>query len=261
MRIVIDDGRSFVRRTPDRYDVIQASLVDTWAATAAGAYTLTENTLYTVEAFNDYLDHLNDDGVLTITRWVFDGLRLVSLAQAACADGDWTRRPAWPSCSHERVATFLLKKSPFTPDEITHLRDVSDRLGFRVLYAPGLNGVKGETPAEEWIDDTSTSDYARLIETSDRERFYASYDKDIRPTTDDRPFFFHTTKLKDQFQVAFGRSMLFGNGLSALLTLMGISAGLVALFVLLPLGLAGGRRPPGWPAGWSTSARSAPASC
>ena len=50
--------------------MIQASLVDTWAATAAGAYTLTENTLYTVEAFNDYLDHLTDDGVLTITRWV-----------------------------------------------------------------------------------------------------------------------------------------------------------------------------------------------
>ena len=75
--------------------MIQASLVDTWAATAAGAYTLTENTLYTVEAFNDYLDHLTDDGVLTITRWVVDGLRLVSLAQEACAQRGWSaRRPA-----------------------------------------------------------------------------------------------------------------------------------------------------------------------
>ena len=81
-----------MRRTPDHYDVIQASLVDTWAATAAGAYTLTENTLYTVEAFNDYLDHLNDDGVLTITRWVLDGLRLVSLAQAACESARLGRR-------------------------------------------------------------------------------------------------------------------------------------------------------------------------
>jgi hypothetical protein len=72
------------------------------------------------------------------------------------------------------------------------------------------------------------------------------YGEDIRPTTDDRPFFFHTTKLKDQFQVAFGRSMLFGNGLSALLTLMGISAALVVLFVLGPLALAGGSRPRGW---------------
>ena len=90
VRIAVDDGRSFVRRTPEKYDVIQASLVDTWAATAAGAYTLTENTLYTVDAFSDYLDHLSDDGVLTITRWVADGLRLVSLAQEACARRGWS---------------------------------------------------------------------------------------------------------------------------------------------------------------------------
>src|SRR5205823_3744493 len=60
------------------------------------------------------------------------------------------------------------------------------------------------------------------------------------PTTDDRPFFFHTTKLEDQFQVAFGKAMLFGNGLSALMTLMGISAALVLVFVLGPLLVAGG---------------------
>ena len=66
----IEDGRSFVRRSRERFDVIQASLVDTWAATAAGAYTLTENSLYTTEAFGDYLDHLTPDGLLTITRWV-----------------------------------------------------------------------------------------------------------------------------------------------------------------------------------------------
>ena len=58
--IAVDDGRSFVRRSSDRYDIVQASLVDTWAATAAGAYTLSENSLYTVEAFTDYLDHLTD---------------------------------------------------------------------------------------------------------------------------------------------------------------------------------------------------------
>src|SRR4029077_6507059 len=108
VRIEVDDGRSFVRRTPERYDVIQASLVDTWAATAAGAYTLTENTLYTVEAFNDYLDHLTDDGVLTITRWVMDGLRLVSLAQAACESRGWRAADRLAIVQHDRVATFLL---------------------------------------------------------------------------------------------------------------------------------------------------------
>jgi hypothetical protein len=245
VRVAVDDGRSFVRRSPDKYDVIQASLVDTWAATAAGAYTLTENTLYTVEAFTDYLDHLNDDGVLTITRWVFDGLRLVSLAQEACARRGWDAASRLAIVQHERVATFLLKKSPFTAEEVSRLQSLSDRLQFRILYAPGAEGPIAP-PSGEWVEGTETAAYAQLILAPDRNAYYASHDQDIRPTTDDRPFFFHTTKLEDQFDVAFGRSMLFGNGLSALLTLMGISAALVAAFVVGPLVAAGGDRPAGW---------------
>ena len=246
VRIAVDDGRSFVRRSPDKYDVIQASLVDTWAATAAGAYTLTENTLYTVEAFTDYLDHLTDDGVLTITRWVFDGLRLVSLAQEAAARRGWDAAPRLAIIQHDRVATFLLKKSPFTAEEVSRLQALAERLQFRILYAPGSEGPIAP-PAGEWVEGTETAAYANLISAPDRQQFYASYEQDIRPTTDDRPFFFHTTKLEDQFDVAFGRSMLFGNGLSALLTLMGISAALVAAFVIGPLVVAGGDRPSGWP--------------
>ncbi|MGE5244598.1 MAG: hypothetical protein ACM3SQ_10270 [Betaproteobacteria bacterium] len=230
--IAVDDGRSFVRRSNARYDIIQASLVDTWAATAAGAYTLTENTLYTVEAFDDYLDHLSTNGILTITRWVFDGLRLVSLAQAACDAHGWAAAPRLAVVRHDRVATFLLKKSPFTPAEVARLREVSARLGFDVLYAPDTT--------------VADNDYATLIRTDDRARFYDRYPQDVRPTTDDRPFFFHTTKLADQFQVAFGRSMLFGNGLSALLTLIGISLALVILFVIGPLLAAGGPPSRGW---------------
>jgi hypothetical protein len=245
VRVAVDDGRSFVRRSPDRYDVIQASLVDTWAATAAGAYTLTENTLYTVEAFTDYLDHLNDDGVLTITRWVFDGLRLVSLAQEACARRGWDAASRLAIIQHERVATFLLKKSPFTAEEVSRLTSLAEHLRFRILYAPGTEGPIAPPPGE-WVEGTETAAYAKLIVAPDRDAFYASYDQDIRPTTDDRPFFFHTTKLEDQLDVAFGRSMLFGNGLSALLTLMGISAALVATFVVGPLLAAGGDRPAGW---------------
>jgi hypothetical protein len=231
VRISVDDGRSFVRRAPDRYDVVQASLVDTWAATAAGAYTLTENTLYTVEAFGDYLDHLNDGGMLTITRWVFDGLRLVSLAQAACDARGWPTADRIAIIRQDNVATFLLKKTPFTTREIALLQDTAARLRFDVLYVPGATAAVQDT----WKSDPVTGDYARLILAPDRPAFYASYRKDVTPTTDDRPFFFHTTKIADQFQTAFGRTMLFGNGLSALLTLMAISGGLVALFVLGPL--------------------------
>jgi hypothetical protein len=246
--IHVDDGRNFVRRSSSKYDVIQASLVDTWAATAAGAYTLTENSLYTKEAFGEYVDHLTDNGLLTITRWVFDGLRLVSLAQDACAERGLDAATRLAIVRYDRVATFLLKKQPFTPVEVARLRDVSAQLGFEILYAPGLPPTEEATsdPVEMQRTGTSAGDYRRLILASDRQQFLSSYPLDESSTTDDRPFFFHTTRLRDQMQVAFGRSMLFGNGLSALMTLMAISAMLVILFVIGPL-LVGGERPG---AGW-----------
>ncbi len=245
--IHVDDGRSFVRRSASKYDVIQASLVDTWAATAAGAYTLTENSLYTTEAFGEYIDHLSDDGLLTITRWVFDGLRLVSLAQQACAERGLDAARHLAVVRFDRVATFLLKKTPFTAEDTARLTQLADELGFSILYVPG--GTARETsqdPVEMERTGTSVADYRRLILAADREQFVAAYPLDIAPTTDDRPFFFHTTRLRDQLDVAFGRSMLFGNGLSALLTLMGISAMLVVLFIALPLFVGGGRPAAGW---------------
>lgn len=250
VRVHVDDGRSFVRRSGDQYDVIQASLVDTWAATAAGAYTLTENSLYTSEAFGEYLDHLTDDGYLTITRWVFDGLRLVSLAKQACEARALDPARHLAIVRHDRVATFLLKKTPFTAAEVGQLERITGDLGFTMLYAPGVQPpLVIDEPEEMRRTRTSAADYRRLIVAGDSEAFYASYPLDVRPTTDDRPFFFHTTRLRDQFQVAFGRSMLFGNGLSALLTLMGISGVLVVLFIIGPL-LIGGERPEaGW-GGW-----------
>ncbi len=245
--IQVDDGRNFVRRSTSKYDVIQASLVDTWAATAAGAYTLTENSLYTKEAFGEYVDHLTDDGLLTITRWVFDGLRLVSLAQDACAARGLDASTRLAIIRYDRVATFLLKKQPFTSAEVARLRDLSADLGFSILYAPGLPPPPAvEEPVEMQRTGTSAADYRRLILATNRQQFLSSYPLDESSTTDDRPFFFHTTRLRDQMQVAFGRSMLFGNGLSALMTLMAISAMLVILFVIGPL-LVGGERPGrGW---------------
>ena len=247
--IHVDDGRNYVRRSQSKYDVIQASLVDTWAATAAGAYTLTENSLYTKEAFGEYLDHLTDDGVLTITRWVFDGLRLVSLAQEVCAERGLDPSQHLAIVQYDRVATFILKKQPFAPLDVARLREISEELGFSVLYAPLLPPPSSVVdPIEMRRTGTSAADYRRLILAGNRQEFLASYPLDESVTTDDRPFFFHTTRLRDQLQVAFGRGMLFGNGLSALMTLMAISTALVVLFVIGPL-LVGGDRPR---RGWGT---------
>src|SRR5204862_3677672 len=87
VKIVVEDGRSYVRRSPEHYGVIQATLVDTWASTAAGAFALTENNLYTVDAMREYIRHLEPDGMVSITRWEFEQpretLRLVALGRQA----------------------------------------------------------------------------------------------------------------------------------------------------------------------------------
>src|SRR5262249_25595445 len=67
--LVVDEARSWLARQPDRFDVIQISLIDTWAATAAGAYVFAENSLYTIEAWKIFLEHLSPNGILTVTRW------------------------------------------------------------------------------------------------------------------------------------------------------------------------------------------------
>jgi spermidine synthase len=227
VNVVVDDGRSYVSRSRERYDLIQASLVDTWAASSAGAYALTENNLYTVEAFESYLRHLKPDGVLTISRWYADGLRLVSLAQAA------SKRVGWQNVAEHvfvarngELATFIFKNSALTDAEIGRLIRRCDELKFGVVYAP--LSPSHTTPSER-------NDYTRLITDDNPDRFYRLYPWDVSPTTDDRPFFFQTARLQDEMHIKFDRSLLFGGGFSTLRTLLVLSFVLVLLFIVLPL--------------------------
>jgi hypothetical protein len=81
VELLIDDGRRFISSTAEKYDVIVLKLVDSWAAQLAGGYALSENYLYTVEAFQQYLRHLDKDngGMLVMTRWNFELPRLMPL--------------------------------------------------------------------------------------------------------------------------------------------------------------------------------------
>ncbi|HXZ79959.1 MAG TPA: hypothetical protein VEG30_08520, partial [Terriglobales bacterium] len=128
VHIHIQDGRSYIRASKATYDVVQMTLVDTWASTAAGAFALSENNLYTVEAFREYFSHLNPDGFIAITRWEFkqprEALRVVSQAiQALHEDGVSDPRKNFIVIADGglgedgRPVAVLAKKSPFTPAE------------------------------------------------------------------------------------------------------------------------------------------------
>ena len=116
--IVNSEGRSFIRHSDKVFDIIQMTGVDTWSALASGAYTLSENYLYTVEAMEDYLHHLKDDGVVSIIRFVFnpprETLRLCSLAAQAVENmGLGDARDHIAILTNGPFASFLLKKAPF----------------------------------------------------------------------------------------------------------------------------------------------------
>src|SRR5205085_10237563 len=82
---VASEGRSYLTRSAKRYDLIQISLIDSWAATAAGAYALSENYLYTVEAYRLYWHRLSERGMVSTSRWMTDleAVRLANLVRVA----------------------------------------------------------------------------------------------------------------------------------------------------------------------------------
>ena len=235
VRVVIEDGRTFVQRTTERYDTIQMSQVDTWASSAAGAYALTENYLYTVEAIENYVSKLTPDGVVSITRWEFtrprETLRLVSVVLEAL---DRLKVPN-PE-QHivvvleavnkvQTMGTVLIRGRPFTAGDIDLLRRRLPGTAMRTAYVPG--------------DRESTGPFAALILSSDRRSFITHYPFDIRPVFDDRPFFFFTGRWSNFWQDVFAFDMT-GDALNTgaqflLLALLIASAVTVCLFLFAPL--------------------------
>lgn len=232
VKIHVDEGRSFIRKSGVEYDIIQATLVDTWAATAAGAFALTENNLYTVEAFKDYFKKLKPDGILTFTRWNLEppqqDLRLVSLTRAAMEE---LRIPHPERCiavvreesQREAVeSVFLFKKSGFTDQEVQTIEDVSRANSFDLLYTPHTR---------------PNNPFTLLITTPDPAQFYKSYPYDVSPPDDNSPFFFHTVRLKELWGSLFlsWESKKTNVGILVLFLVFAAATILVLLFILIPL--------------------------
>lgn len=233
VRLEVDEGRSFLRRSNERYDLIVGTMVDTWAATAAGAFALTENNLYTVEAFQDYLGRLAPGGILSITRWHQSPpdqlLRLVSLGRVAlAARGIADARDHFlivrgPSEGQPlTTATVLLKPEPFTGEEVSRAEAFAGRLGLELLYSPRTRRA---------------NELARLVEAADPEAFWSAFASDISPPTDNRPFFFQSARPGQVLSKRWARGewRRTNLGMLVLFGLVAISLAVVVGFILGPL--------------------------
>jgi hypothetical protein len=238
------DGRSFLARSDDSYNLVWYPAPDSYSATnaaTAGAYVLSESYLYTSETIEDSLEHLGGNGILAAQFGEFDYDRKANrtsryVATARHALGELgIRDPA----RHILVATtpveggtaslstILVKRDPFTTAEVDRfLTALGTMPGSTLRYAPG-HRVTGES-----VSDIATLPGSRL------DPWYDSYPYDVRPITDDSPFFWHFTPFRDVL-ADFGEPIDRGDfevdvGERVLLLLLGIATLFAAVFLLLP---------------------------
>jgi predicted membrane-bound spermidine synthase len=236
VNVVVDEGRSYIRRSGEQYGSIQATLVDTWAASSSGAFTMSENNIYTVEAFEEFLSHLAPGGVVTVTRWYDPGspkefLRLIALGRQALE-----RRGVAPKESHrhfalatdgERRGTLLLGRDPFTPADVQTLAAKAAEGNLRLLFAPH--------PAAQAV--TEDAFLASFLRAPDAGAFLSRLPYDASPTTDDRPFFFYNLRRAEVFSLLgrLGALDIRNLGVAILLLLLIFSSALTVVFVVAPL--------------------------
>jgi spermidine synthase len=189
--LYVDEGRSFIKRSNEKFDVITLTLVDSWAAISAGGYTLAENYLYTKEVFIDYINHLTDNGLLMMIRWAPEVPRLISTVTEAFATlGEDIHNVG----KHVAVvlhdvepgivrALFVLKKTPFTQVEAETFLNQTQALGtsYHVYYIPY---VKDDVePYSELFDG--------LISL---EQFCNVFPYRVDAVSDDSPYYFNIEK-------------------------------------------------------------------
>jgi hypothetical protein len=244
---VNDEARSYVARQRQRFDILQISLIDTWAATGAGAFVLSEHALYTTEAWRLFLERLTPRGLLSVSRYHFaprpdETYRVVSLAVSALAQLGITRpREHLAIVLHATgadgrraplgVATLLVSPTPLSAADVAALEDLARRLRFDVVLSPRHAADKM---------------FEALTSGQDLTALYARFPVNIAPPTDDSPFFFHTLRLGDIFDGALWRAGLGGDASNVqavwvLGVLLLTVVGLTVLCVVVPLVLTADR--------------------
>ncbi len=203
--LIHDEGRVGIERSGHRYDLIQASLIDTWASTAAGGYVLSENALYTVDAWRTFFEHLDDDGVLSMTRWYLpdvpaEAQRLLSLAVKTLLDEGVTE-PARhimligsgapptdePAPDDIRLGTIIVSPSPFSAAEIARMEAQAEKPDRHIVLAPG------HPPADATM--------RALLDPGGYEDAVAASRYDLSAPTDERPYFFLQVRMQNLLDV------------------------------------------------------------
>jgi predicted membrane-bound spermidine synthase len=220
----IDDGRRFISSSADKFDTITIKLVDSWAAQLAGGYALSENYLYTVEAFQQYFRHLDSDGMLVMIRWNFEIPRLMLIVAEAVQRETGESREGIarhivvmedrPGLYFGRTddsqdyypVLVMVKAAPFTGEQVSLIKE---------------RAAEGRADVTMLADSRITPPYDLLFSSTDR----SSYDDYVASTmgintkmpTDDSPFYFSREPVPRQMVTLLGTVLAISAGLAAML--------------------------------------------
>jgi hypothetical protein len=245
--VVEDDPRSYVSRRGDGpevgpYDVVVLALTAPYRTIRSGAYSLGEEYAYTVEAFGSYLEQLAPGGVLVVSRWLqmppSESLRAYALAVTAVerAGGDPVEQIV--AFRGYMMMTLLVSPQAFTGEDLTVIREFADARAFDLVAAPGL--ASGEINRHNRLAaPLYHNSFADLLEAEDRGAWYEAYAFDVRPPTDDHPFFGHFHKWSQAPQVIaeLGKTWqpFGGAGYFMMIALLLLSGAFAVLLMGLPV--------------------------
>ena len=244
------EARGFVTASAARYNLVQVALLDSFSAASAGLYALSENYLYTREAFYQYLQHLQAGGILSITRWIKtpprDSLKIFATAvealeQAGVADAgrQLVMIRSW------NTATLLVKNEAFSDADIVKLKAFCRERWFDLAYYPGITA--GEANHYNQLPEAWFYIGASQLLGPERAAYMDGYKFNIRPAVDDRPYFSHFLKWRTLPELLAlserGGMPLLEWGYLVLIATLAVALLVSFLLVLLPLWLGRGR---GW---------------
>jgi hypothetical protein len=203
VKAYVEEGRSFITRTPEKYDIIYIPFVDTWASVSSGGLSVSENFLYTVEGFQQYYDHLTDGGKIVTVRWLIDTPRFVSTYTKLLGQHGIPQNEVYKhlivvtaeSYTEDPSGTMVIfSKLPFTDEEVRFFSSSFSQYGYKPILVPG---------------QAMREPYSELLNGKIKlEQFYDLFRTKAYPVTDDSPYFLSYEKpLPDTIRILLNDSI------------------------------------------------------
>ena len=241
VQVVSEEGRSYAHRSRETFDVVHLALTDGYRPVTSGAYSLGERYDLTVEAFEDYLARLRPGGLLVVERWLqlppSEELRAGAIAVEALRRSGASDPAAQLAVVRDwQVGLILVKKGAFTSAELAAIRQFCQERGLDLAAMPGLREEEANR-----FNLLAEPVYFRAFQQllADPEALYAEQPYDVRPPTDDRPFFFHFFRWSQTRAVLqqLGRTWQpwGGSGYLVLIALLAVAVVASAALIVLPL--------------------------